>query len=136
MGRRSECTEWDRATQKPPPMKDVIEMVRRGERPPCGLGIMAGMSGANTTFAINGQEMDGVAYWLSIAAGRHVLNRTGLAGKYTLYLEYAPDDSTADPAGASVFTTALQEQWGLRLGAKGPRGYIVIDQIERPRAGG
>ncbi len=131
-----ECTEWDRATQKPPPMKDVIEMVRRGEKPPCGLGVMSGERGANRAFALNGQEMDGVAYWLSTAVGHHVLNRTGLPGKYTLYLEYAPEGSTADPAGPSVFT-AVQEQWGLKLEpARGPRGYIVIDQVERPSVAG
>ena len=132
----NECTPFDRATQKPPPMKDIIEMVRRGEKPPCFLGVMGGQHGENRTFALNGQDMDGVAYWLSSVVGRHVFNRSGLTGKYTLYLEYAPDDSTADPAGASVFT-AIQEQWGLKLEpAKGPRGYIVIDQVERPSIAG
>jgi uncharacterized protein (TIGR03435 family) len=128
----SECTQWDRATQKPPPMKDVIEMVRRGEKPPCGLGVMGGENGSNRTLALNGQPMDSVAYWLSTAVGRHVLNRTGLEGKYTLYLEYAPQDSPADATGPSVFK-AIEEQWGLKLEpTKGPRGYIAIDQVERP----
>ncbi|HTM25283.1 MAG TPA: M56 family metallopeptidase [Vicinamibacterales bacterium] len=135
-GAQDECTEWDRATQKPPPMKDVIDMIRRGEKPPCGLGVMAGTNGANLTFALNGVPMDGVAYWLSSAVGRHVLDKTGLPGRFTLYLEYAPEGSTADPAGPSIFT-AVQEQWGLKLEpAKGPRGFIVIDHVERPSAGG
>jgi uncharacterized protein (TIGR03435 family) len=130
-----ECTQWDRATQKPPPMKDVIEMVRRGEKPPCGLGVMGGENGSNRTLALNGQQMDNVAYWLSTAVGRHVIDRTGLTGKYTLYLEYAPEDSTADAAGPSVFK-AVEEQWGLKLEpTKGPRGYIAIDNVERPSAG-
>jgi len=131
-----ECTEWDRATQKPPPMKEVLEMVRRGEKPPCGLGVMMGERGTNRAFALNGAPMDSVAYWLSTVVGAHVLNRTGLEGTYTLYLEYAPGDNTADPAGAQAFT-AIQEQWGLKLErAKGPRGYIAIDSVERPSAGG
>jgi uncharacterized protein (TIGR03435 family) len=127
-----ECTDWDRATQKPPPPKDVLEIVRRGEKPPCGLGIMMGDRGSNKTFAVNGQEMDNIAYWLSAAAGQHVLNRTGLKGKYTLYLEYAAENSGADATAPSVFN-AVQEQWGLKLEpTKGPRGYIVIDAVERP----
>ena len=134
-GAEDECTEWDRATQKPPPMKDVLEMIRRGDRPPCGLGVMVGTNGANRAFAMNGVPMDGVAYWLSTVVGRHVLDRTGLPGRYTLYLEYAPEDSSADPAGPSI-VTAVQKQWGLKLEpAKGPRGFIVIDRVERPSAG-
>ena len=60
-GAEDECTEWDR-TQRAPPMKEVIEMIHRGERPPCGLGVMAGTNGANRTFALNGTPMDAVAY--------------------------------------------------------------------------
>jgi uncharacterized protein (TIGR03435 family) len=128
----NECTPWDRATQKPPPMKEVIEMIHRGEKPPCDLGVMSGTNGPNATFALNGQPMESVAYWLSIAVGHHVLDRTGLSGKYTLYLEYAAENSGADATAPSVFN-AVQEQWGLKLEpTKGPRGYIMIDQVERP----
>ncbi len=128
----NECTPWDRATQKPPSMKEALEMIHRGEKPPCGLGVMSGTNGPNTTFALNGQPMESVAYWLAIAVGHHVLDRTGLRGKYTLYLEYAAENSGADATAPSVFD-AVQEQWGLKLEpTKGPRGYIIIDQVERP----
>src|SRR5262249_46353698 len=131
-GAVDECTEWDRATQKAPPMKDVIEMIRRGEKPPCGLGVMAGTNGPNRTFAPNGVPTDGAAYWLSGVVGQPVLARAGLPGRYTLYLEYTPEGSLADPAGPSVFA-AVQQQWGLKLEpAKGPRGFIVIDSVQRP----
>jgi hypothetical protein len=60
-------------------------------------------------------------------------------------LEFHPDDNTpgivrpperdADksaPQAASIFT-ALEQQLGLKLEkTKGPRGFIVIDHIEKP----
>jgi bla regulator protein blaR1 len=85
---------------------------------------------------------------LSNELGRRVIDKTGLAGKYTFELKWAPIQfSTAPtgssnppaeypvaavPEGATIFT-ALQEQLGLRLeSGKGPVESLVIDRAERP----
>jgi bla regulator protein BlaR1 len=84
---------------------------------------------------------------LTLVLDRPVIDKTGIAGKFDLFLQFAPDPATprflpggdlarpagaaADPAGASIFT-AIQEL-GLKLDpAKGPREFLVIDHIERP----
>jgi uncharacterized protein (TIGR03435 family) len=79
---------------------------------------------------------------LSRVAGRDVIDRTGITGRYKLDFTWAADDraapSAAGPAtlpadsGPSVFT-ALQEQLGLRLDpGKGPVQVLVIDHVEMP----
>jgi uncharacterized protein (TIGR03435 family) len=73
---------------------------------------------------------------------RPVIDRTGLTGKWTVRLEYAPSDNdrallakrgdSIEPTAPSIFT-ALQEQLGLRLEpARGPQDRLVIASIERP----
>jgi uncharacterized protein (TIGR03435 family) len=74
---------------------------------------------------------------------RPVVDKTGLAGRYDLDLEWAPDDSQfggeiklpdAEDVSAPFFT-AVQEQLGLRLVAtKGPVSALVIDKAEHPSA--
>ena len=131
----TDCTPVDPATRPATPMKDLIAAATQGAKPSCQADEIRGHNGSNATFALNAMDMDHVAYWLSTDVGRHVLNQTGLTGKYSLYLEFSPPDSLADATGPSVFT-AVQEQWGLKLEpAKGPRGYLVIDGAERPSAG-
>ena len=53
------------------------------------------------------------------------MDKTGLTGKYDYKLEFAPEDSQADPdpAGPSIFT-AVQEQLGLKL--KPPKGRSIF----------
>jgi uncharacterized protein (TIGR03435 family) len=63
--------------------------------------------------------------------GRHVIDRTGLTGKYDFLLKYSLDQEP-DSSEPSIFT-AIQEQLGLRLDATVvPGKYLVIDYIERP----
>jgi uncharacterized protein (TIGR03435 family) len=82
---------------------------------------------------------------------RSVTDKTGLAGKYDIALQWTPDQDAApmipgaggnqpgappppDASGPSIFT-ALQEQLGLKLEpAKGPVDTLVIDHIEPPSA--
>lgn len=65
-------------------------------------------------------------------------------GRLHITWEYGPDENTpgvlrsltvssaGPPTAANVFTT-LEQQLGLKLERiKGPRGYLVIDHIERP----
>ena len=73
---------------------------------------------------------------LSIQTGRAVVDRTGLSGKWDLYVEYAPTPVTAGAAADANLPdlfTALQEQLGLKLeSTTGPVQAFVIDRLERP----
>jgi uncharacterized protein (TIGR03435 family) len=84
---------------------------------------------------------------LALVLDRHVIDKTGIAGKFDIHLEFGIDAATpkflpggdlARFAGAasdspvpSIFT-AIQ-LLGLKLEAtKGPREFLVIDHMERP----
>ena len=70
-------------------------------------------------------------------AGRMIVDRTGLSGRWDFELTYAPenrgpDAPPADPNAPSFFT-AIQEQLGLKLEpTKGPVDVLVIDSVEKP----
>lgn len=80
-----------------------------------------------------------LAQVLADELGRPVVDRTGIAGRYHLALQWTPDDSaSAGPNGSnappSIFT-ALQEQLGLKLESqKGPVQVLVVDHVEMPSA--
>jgi uncharacterized protein (TIGR03435 family) len=102
--------------------------------------------GLRTTSA-KGVPIDNLVIMLTSAAGRPVIDKTGLTGKYDYKLEYSADsvsavapggDSTgaaapdSEPSGPNIFT-AVQEQLGLKLeSAKGPVAIVVIDHVEKP----
>jgi uncharacterized protein (TIGR03435 family) len=88
--------------------------------------------------------MDELARFISLNVVEHpVINRTGLAGHFSMDFDYtrtvstplsaatgAPDAGT--PAGTSIFTS-LPEQLGLRLTATTtPLEVVVVETIERP----
>jgi uncharacterized protein (TIGR03435 family) len=57
----------------------------------------------------------GLATGLAGAAGRPVIDKTGLTGSYDFSLEYSPDGTPADVGtGPSIFT-AVEDQLGLKL---------------------
>ena len=68
---------------------------------------------------------------------RPVINRSGIAGRFDIHLEFLPgatepDSTASELAGASIFE-ALQQQLGLKLDpARGPGEFVVIDHIEKP----
>ena len=78
--------------------------------------------------------------------GRRVIDKTGIAGKFNIRLEFAPPpidpsrrplaaerQAAAGEPTAPSLVTALQEQLGLKLEpARGPGEFIVIDHVERP----
>jgi uncharacterized protein (TIGR03435 family) len=81
-------------------------------------------------------------------AGRPVIDKTGLAGRFDFHLEFSPQPPTGpvmlngQPAvlppsspmdsGESIFS-ALPKQLGLKLTAgKAPIDVLVIDRVERP----
>lgn len=69
------------------------------------------------------------------AAGRIMLDHTGLTGVYEFSLHWTPDNTPVDsPAagGPSIFT-AVQEQLGLKLeSGTAPLDVLVIDSAQRP----
>ena len=126
----------------------IIERVRRGEPPACGLAILG--TGADMTAVGGALTMSNLVRTLTDILGSRVIDRTNIPDdvRFNLVFEFALDERTAGPLGgrgrgsatgepstaADVFT-ALKEQLGLALeSAKAPRGYIVIDRLERPDA--
>jgi uncharacterized protein (TIGR03435 family) len=111
-------------------------------KPMCGSLVMGG-HGPNVVWTWGGFELQSVAYRLSGALQRYVVDKTGVADKFIIRLEFHPDESTpgihwspeldADtsaPQAASIFT-ALEQQIGVKLEkSRGPRGYLVIDHVE------
>lgn len=85
---------------------------------------------------------------LSKVVGRDVVDKTGIAGRYDLKLNWSPDEgapganvsgsnaagAAAADSGPSIFT-ALEEQLGLKLKPqKGPVQVLVVDHVEMPSA--
>ncbi len=81
-------------------------------------------------------NMRRLAEVLSDEAGRPVLDKTGLAGRYELALDWVPDDAvpTTNDAttGPSLFTAPREEWSGLKLEpAKAPVETLGVDHAER-----
>ena len=123
----------------------VSEMFPPGQKPLCISHL--GWNASNWTLDAAGQSLDRLAGALSAAMDRHVLDKTGITAVFNYNLVFAHDDRTPGnfpsgfpspfapsdtPPGPSVFTV-LEQQLGLTLlPDKGPRGFIVIDSVERP----
>lgn len=81
---------------------------------------------------------------LSDVLGRAVADKTGFTGTFDVHLQFAPDQTIADPiiggqsspdSAAPSILTALQEQLGLRLeSGRGQVEVLVIDSVERVSA--
>ena len=72
---------------------------------------------------------------LSNAAGRTVIDKTGLTGYYDIDLKWTPDEDLAAGAIGPTLFTALEEQLGLKLvPAKAPVDVLVVDHIDQPSA--
>lgn len=84
---------------------------------------------------------------LNLILDRPVIDRTGIAGRFDIHVEFARDEVTPGlrepvPDGTAAATsdlgrptifTALQEQLGLKLTpARGPVEFLAIDHVERP----
>jgi uncharacterized protein (TIGR03435 family) len=82
---------------------------------------------------IGPMTMDGLAGSLSRAAGRPVVNRTGLSGRYFCAVTYSPLSAQVNgDSGPGDIFAAVQEQLGLKLeSAKAPIEFLVVDHAER-----
>ena len=115
-----------RAAGKPSPFPPAPD-----KRPLCG---SRGPAGEMTAGALT---MEQFALHLAAAAGRQVVDKTGLTGRFDWDLRFAPlqparEGEPPAASGPSMFT-ALQEQLGLKLEpATGPIEVLVIDRVEAP----
>lgn len=114
------------------------------DKPRCG-GINTAANGPNTMWTFVKMPVSALAARLSSTLSRHVIDQTGLTREFIIRLEFHPDDltpgikwpperdaDTSVPQAAPIFT-ALEQQLGLRIErTRGPRGFLVIDHIERP----
>ncbi len=100
-----------------------------------------------------GISLSSLAQLLTQQLGSTVQDKTGLAGKYDITLQWTPDrnaspmpgapepgqqgpgaPTSTDASGPSIYT-AIQEQLGLKLESqKGPVQVLVIDHVETPSA--
>jgi bla regulator protein BlaR1 len=137
-------------------LKPMVEgECEQGEGPPdmnaakprCGM-LSMGATASNAVWRFSGFPISTLAGRLSSTVGRHVIDRTGITGEFLFSFRFHPDENTpginwteregdlSAPQEASIFT-ALEEQLGLKLeSVKAPRGFIVIDHIERPTTNG
>ncbi|HTX36870.1 MAG TPA: M56 family metallopeptidase, partial [Bryobacteraceae bacterium] len=119
-----------------------------GELPP-GQKYCKSMMSAGIPAAIEaeGATLDDFSRMLIPFLGRPVINKTGIAGRFNMRIEFSREGTTLptrrpmEPADGgspaseptdSIFT-ALQEELGLKLEqGKGPVEAFVIDHIEKP----
>jgi len=77
--------------------------------------------------------LSSLAKMLTHPVGGHVIDKTGIPGRYDINISFVPDASLAptDSSLPSIFT-ALQEQLGLKLVAqKIPIKMLYIDHVEK-----
>jgi len=118
-----------------------------GERPPlyCGISLTK-RAGLNVTWDMRGGSLEDLSKALGSDLDRIVMDKAGIRGRFDFHLEFAPDDATpglktwlaaaptsSDPSGGPSIFTAIQQQLGLKLeSARGPREFLVIDNVEKP----
>jgi uncharacterized protein (TIGR03435 family) len=89
--------------------------------------------GGRAYFEAEGLTTELIAQQLSQIAGRVVVDRSGLDGRYDLKLKWTPDDAVATADSSPELFTAIEEQLGLQLkAAKEPVPVLVVDHIEPP----
>jgi uncharacterized protein (TIGR03435 family) len=88
-----------------------------------------------THFNGEGLTMTLIAEELARITGRVVVDKTNLAERYDLKLQWASDDAPATDNSAPSLFTAVQEQLGLKLEpAKEAAPVLVIDHVDLPTA--
>lgn len=114
---------------------DASETTPRNER--CGLRPDFGrITGRNVSSG-------DVAAGIEFLTRRHVVDETGLTGRYDVAVIYTPDVLVLNPATRAEFPaidpdgpslgTALREQLGLRLQSRrGPVDVLVVERVEMP----
>jgi uncharacterized protein (TIGR03435 family) len=104
-------------------------------KPRCRSLNMAGVEG-KTRWTFGSAHLSDLASQLSRVLGVHVIDQTGVTDEFVLRFEFTREPDMTDVESTSIFA-ALTDQLGLKLvKTKGPRGFLVIDGIERPTPDG
>ena len=125
-----------------PNCKQTVAPAAKGFFSPCGT-IGFSIPDPNTRsvrMAGRNVSLSQFVWYASTEAGRNVLDKTGLTGKYDFTLEFAPqkvgggpDPNASEPVPGAIFPDAVEEQMGLKLvPGKGPVTTYVLDHVERP----
>ena len=127
--------------------RDLGPQLRVSERP-CAAGAAEAPGGercgVRPAFGrITGRDVSigEVAGGIGFMSRRHVVDETGLTGRYDVTLTYTPDAVVLDPATRAEFPaidpdgpslcTALREQLGLRLQSRrGPVDVLLVEQVQ------
>jgi uncharacterized protein (TIGR03435 family) len=76
--------------------------------------------------------MSEITQRLSGAAGRPILDKTGVEGRYGFLLIFARPSAQPQTDGPPDFFTAVEQQMGLKLvAAKAPMEVLVVDRADR-----
>jgi uncharacterized protein (TIGR03435 family) len=114
--------------------------------PPPFSAIVCGTTKFNPShgwLTITSLPLDSPTKTLAQVLGRTVIDKTGLAGKYDMHLEWGPEENqllqlppgipNPPPNDGPAIFVAVQEQLGLKLESqKGPVEVLVIDRAEKP----
>jgi uncharacterized protein (TIGR03435 family) len=104
----------------PPPPIDGVDL------PACGTNTGRGLLRAT------GIELEAFTRNMAGAAGRIIVDKTGVTGTFDMVLRFNPDANDPTSDLPSLFA-AVQEQLGLKLDAQtAPAEVLVIDHAERP----
>ncbi|HEY1306767.1 MAG TPA: TIGR03435 family protein [Vicinamibacterales bacterium] len=94
----------------------------------------SGGTGRNDSIRVGAVTLTRLAEgMLSTVRGELVVNETGIPGTFDVELSWRPETSTDANDGRPAFSTALQEQLGLKLEPqRRPVDVLVVQSIERP----
>ena len=103
----------------PPPLNGV-------ELPACGTNTGGGVLRAA------GIDLEPFTRNMAGAAGRIIVDKTGLTGTFDMVLKFNPDANDTSSDVPTLFA-AVQEQLGLKLDPQtAPAEVLVIDRVEKP----
>jgi bla regulator protein blaR1 len=115
--------------------KDQQALPKRvpGQKPFCGQSAVK-LKGAIHTVDLLSVTMTEFSHWLIPWSDRLIVDKTGIAAKFDIHLEYTSEENADAPdAGPSMFEEVAR--LGLKLTpAKGPGEFLVVDHVERPSA--
>ena len=129
---------------KPPePLSGPLDEKRIEAYSMARCGVMMMSSSASQTLFTGSSPLTALVRMLAAAAGRPVVDHTGLEGNYAIKVTFARESSLPLPGGATAppvpsdevpsLFTAVQEQLGLKLESTTVQGQVlVVDHIERP----